>query len=65
MGYVGVPLFNIGGGTSTDRLAEMCRLGADTSPRGWRELDYACLLAERYGCKVVGIDIAEHKVAGV
>lgn len=65
MGYIGVPFFNIGGGASIDRLAEMCRIGAGT-----RILEVscgtgtnACLLAERYGCSVVGIDIAEHMVA--
>ena len=65
MGYVGVPFFNIGGGASIERLAEMCRIGAGTRVLevGCGTGTNACLLAERYGCIVVGIDIAEHMVA--
>jgi SAM-dependent methyltransferase len=61
MGYVGVPFFNIGGRGSIDRLAEVCHISA-----GSRVLEVgcgtggnACYLAEKYGCIVVGIDIAE------
>ena len=64
MGYIGIPFFNIGGQVSMDRLAEMCHIGAGT-----RVLDVgcgtggnACYLAERYGCTVVGVDIAERMV---
>ncbi len=65
MGYMGIPFFNIGGGASMDRLAEICRIG-----EGARVLEVgcgtgtnACHLAERFGCTVVGIDIAEYMVA--
>ncbi len=65
MGYMGIPFFNIGGGASIDRLAEMCNIG-----EGKRILEVgcgtgtnACLLAEKFGCTIIGIDIAEYMVA--
>ncbi len=64
MGYMGVPFFNIGGAASMDRLAELSRIDEDT-----RVLDVgcgtggnACYLAQKYGCRVVGVDIAEHMI---
>jgi ubiquinone/menaquinone biosynthesis C-methylase UbiE len=61
MGYLEVPFFNIGGVSSMDRLAELLRIGAET-----RILDVgcgtggnACYLANKYGCHIIGIDIAE------
>jgi ubiquinone/menaquinone biosynthesis C-methylase UbiE len=65
MGYVGVPFFNIGSGESMDRLAEMCRIGVGTRVLevGCGTGTNACLLAEKYGCTVVGVDIAEYMVA--
>jgi ubiquinone/menaquinone biosynthesis C-methylase UbiE len=64
MGYLGVPFFNIGGRGSIDRLAEVCHISA-----GSRVLEVgcgtggnACYLAEKYGCIVDGIDIAENMV---
>ncbi len=65
MGYVGVPFFNIGGGASMDRLAEVCRIGEGTRVLevGCGTGTNACLLAEKYGCTVVGIDISEQMMA--
>lgn len=64
MGYLGVPFFNIGGHGSMDRLAEMCHIGAGTRVLevGCGTGGNACYLAEKYGCTVVGIDIAEQMV---
>jgi ubiquinone/menaquinone biosynthesis C-methylase UbiE len=65
MGYIGVPFFNIGGHASIDRLAEMCRLapGVKVLEVGCGTGTNACYLAEKYGCIIVGVDIAEHMVA--
>ena len=64
MGYVGVPFFNIGGFTSIDRLAELCQITEQTRilEVGCGTGTNACYLAEKYGCTVVGIDLAEHMV---
>ena len=64
MGYLGVPFFNIGGHTSIDRIAEMCYIGAGTKVLeiGCGTGGNACYLAEKYGCSVIGIDIAEHMI---
>lgn len=64
MGYMGVPFFNIGGAASIDRLAELCHIGEGTRVLevGCGTGGNACYLANRYGCTVVGVDIAEHMV---
>jgi len=64
MGYVGVPFFNIGGFASIDRLAELCHItgGTRVLEVGCGTGANACYLAEKYGCTVVGVDIAEHMV---
>jgi len=64
MGYMGVPFFNIGGFASIDRLAELCRITKETRilEVGCGTGANACYLAEKFGCAVVGIDIAEHMV---
>jgi len=64
MGYMGVPFFNIGGRASMDRLAELCHITGETRilEVGCGTGTNACYLAEKYGCTVVGIDLAEHMV---
>jgi len=64
MGYLGVPFFNIGGAASMDRLAALCNITKDTAVLdvGCGTGGNACYLANRYGCTVVGIDIAEKMV---
>ena len=64
MGYVGVPFFNIGGFASIDRLAELCHITGETQilEVGCGTGTNACYLAEKYGCTVVGIDLAKHMV---
>ena len=64
MGYLEVPFFNIGGVSSMDRLAELLRIGEDTRilEVGCGTGGNACYLANKYGCRVTGIDIAEHMV---
>jgi ubiquinone/menaquinone biosynthesis C-methylase UbiE len=61
MGYLGVPFFNVGGHSSIDRLAEMCHITKQTKVLevGCGTGGNACYLAEKYGCTVVGVDIAE------
>jgi ubiquinone/menaquinone biosynthesis C-methylase UbiE len=65
MGYMEVPFFNVGGAASIDRLAELCHINQDTRILnvGCGTGGNSCYLANRYGCTVVGIDIAEHMVA--
>jgi SAM-dependent methyltransferase len=64
MGYMGIPFFNIGGVASVDRLAELCHIseGSSVLEVGCGTGGNACHLAERYGCRVHGVDIAEHMV---
>ena len=64
MGYMGVPFFNIGGAASMDRLAELCRVDEDTVVLdvGCGTGGNSCYLAEKYRCRVVGIDIAEQMI---
>jgi ubiquinone/menaquinone biosynthesis C-methylase UbiE len=65
MGYLEVPFFNVGGAASMDRLAELLRLDGDTKVLevGCGTGGNACYLANKYGCSVTGIDVAEHMVA--
>jgi ubiquinone/menaquinone biosynthesis C-methylase UbiE len=65
MGYMDVPFFNVGGTASIDRLAELLNINQDTRILnvGCGTGGNSCYLANRYGCTVVGIDIAEHMVA--
>lgn len=65
MGYMGIPFFNIGGSASIDRLAELCHITRHNKilEVGCGTGANACYLAERYGCSVVGVDIAEHMVS--
>ena len=61
MAYLEVPYFNVGGEPSLDLLAEKCGINKDS-----HVLDVGCgtggnsvHLAEKYGCRVTGIDISE------
>ena len=64
MGYMGIPFFNIGGFASIDRLAELCQITGETRVLeiGCGTGANACYLAEKYGCNVMSIDIAEYMV---
>jgi len=64
MGYMGVPFFNIGGAASMDRLAELCHVDGDAVVLdvGCGTGGNSCYLAEKYRCRVVGVDIAEHMI---
>jgi len=64
MGYMGVPFFNTGGFASVDKLAELCHITEHTKilEVGCGTGGNACYLAKRYGCSVVGVDVAEHMV---
>lgn len=64
MGYMEVPFFNIGGVASIDRLAELSHI--DHLSRvlmvGCGTGGNSCYLANTYGCRVTGIDIAEQMI---
>jgi ubiquinone/menaquinone biosynthesis C-methylase UbiE len=64
MGYLEVPFFNIGGVSSLDRLAELLIINKETRilEVGCGTGGNACYLANKYGCHITGIDIAEHMV---
>ncbi len=61
MSYLGVPYFHVGGLTSTKRLAELCQINKTSKVLmvGCGMGFSACFVAERFGCSVVGVDIAE------
>jgi ubiquinone/menaquinone biosynthesis C-methylase UbiE len=61
MGYMEVPFFNIGGASSVDRLAELCEINKESNILvvGCGTGGNSCYLAKKYGCQIVGIDIAE------
>ena len=63
--HVGLTVLHPGGFEATQELANACHIGAQI-----RVLDNACgkgtsavYLAQKYGCQVVGIDIADHLIA--
>jgi len=64
MGYMEVPFFNVGGAASIDRLAELLHINNESRILnvGCGTGGNSCYLANRYGCTVVGIDIAEHMI---
>ena len=64
MGYMGIPFFNVGGFASIDSLAELCQITGETRVLeiGCGTGANACYLAEKYGCTVVGVDIAKRMV---
>ncbi len=64
MGYMEVSFFNIGGTSSLDRLAELCQINRESRVLvvGCGTGGNSCYLANRYGCRVVGIDVAEKMI---
>jgi len=64
MGYMNVPFFNIGGIGSIDRLAELCKISKNSNVLevGCGTGGNSCYLAKKYGCNIIGIDIAEHMI---
>ncbi len=61
MSYLGASFYQIGGPKSTLKLARQCHIDKDS-----KVLDVgcgtgynACLIAEEFGCTVVGVDISE------
>jgi ubiquinone/menaquinone biosynthesis C-methylase UbiE len=64
MGYMEVPFFNIGGASSIDRLAELCQLKKESRVLvvGCGTGGNSCYLANKYDCRIVGIDIATHMI---
>jgi len=64
MGYMDVPFFNIGGIGSIDRLAELCKISKDSIVLevGCGTGGNTCYLAKKYGCSIIGIDLAEHMI---
>jgi ubiquinone/menaquinone biosynthesis C-methylase UbiE len=64
MGYMEVPFFNIGGTSSLDRLAELCQLNQESEILvvGCGTGGNSCYIADKYGCQIVGIDIAEQMI---
>lgn len=61
----GVPYFHWGGMKATEELMELCGIGAEKRALavGCGTGYSACHVAEKYGCRVVGVDIAENMVA--
>jgi ubiquinone/menaquinone biosynthesis C-methylase UbiE len=64
MSYIGASFYQVGGPRSTIRLAVQCGITSDT-----RVLEVGCgtgynavLISKEFGCKVVGVDIAEVSV---
>ncbi|MFX0108585.1 MAG: class I SAM-dependent methyltransferase, partial [Candidatus Hodarchaeota archaeon] len=61
MAYLGIAYFHWGGMAATDQLFQMCDVNSDSkvlivgSGTGYS----ACYIAEKIGCEIVGIDIAE------
>lgn len=61
MSYLGVPFFHVGGLKSTEKLAELCHIDKDKKVLvvGCGTGFSACYIAKKFGCFVVGVDIAE------
>jgi len=64
MGYLGTPFFQIGGLKSTEKLAELCQIDKDRKVLvvGCGTGFNACHIAKKFGCNVVGVDIAEESI---
>ncbi len=64
MGYLEVPFFQIGGLTSTERLGELCQIDEVKKVLvvGCGTGFNACYLAKKFGCGLVGVDVAEEAI---
>ena len=64
LAQVGISYFNWGGIKATEELVEMCQINEKKKILivGCGSGYQACHIAQKYGSKVVGIDIAEHMV---
>ncbi len=64
MGYLEVPFYQIGGLSSTENLGELCRIDKDTNVLvvGCGTGFNSCYLARKFGCRLVGVDIAEEAI---
>ena len=64
MGYLEVPFFQIGGLSSTEKLGELCSIDKNTNVLivGCGTGFNACHIARKFGCRLVGVDIAEEAV---
>ncbi|MCP4764321.1 MAG: methyltransferase domain-containing protein [archaeon] len=64
MGYMGVPMFTIGGFKSVGQLGEFCGLNNNTKVLlvGCGTGGNAVYLAKEFGCNIVGIDISEKMI---
>ncbi|NHI94539.1 MAG: class I SAM-dependent methyltransferase [Candidatus Lokiarchaeota archaeon] len=62
--HLNIPFFNIGGRASIDQLAEMCHVNQNSHilEVGCGTGDNAFYLAEKFGCKVIGIDVSDHMI---
>lgn len=63
-GMLGVPYFHWGGLRATEELLRLCRAGRDSRVLavGCGTGYSACHVAKRFGCRVVGFDIAQEMV---
>ncbi len=61
MSHLGASFYQIGGPRSTLKLVEQCQIDKDKIilEVGCGTGFNACLMAKQYGCKIVGVDIAE------
>ena len=64
MGYLGTPFFQIGGLRSTEELAGLCGIDKDKYVLvvGCGTGFNACHIAKTFGCRLVGVDIAEEAI---
>lgn len=64
MGHLEVPFYQIGGLASTEKLAELCHVneGKKVLVVGCGTGFNACYIAKKFGCSVVGVDIAEEAI---
>jgi ubiquinone/menaquinone biosynthesis C-methylase UbiE len=64
LAHIGISFFNWGGIKATEELIEMCNINEKKKVLivGCGSGYQACQIAQKYGSKVVGIDIAEHMV---
>ena len=64
MGYLEVPFFQTGGLSSTEKLGKLCQIDKDTNVLivGCGTGFNACYIARKFGCRLIGVDIAEEAI---